>query len=499
MTDAPVLTATGLTKRYGSVDVVADMGMSLMPGTIHGLMGENGAGKSTVIKMLSGAVTPSGGAMILRGETYAPATVHEAQNAGVVALPQELLLVGALPVADNIFLGTRHETSGSLIHRQRQRRRAEAVLAELGQRLPMTVPVSELSPVQQTMVAVARALAREARVLILDEPTAALTDQEIEQFFAVLAGLKATGVAILYVSHRMNEIFALTDVITVMRNGHHVWTRPTFEVDEPTVVATMIGRTHETRSRPKLPAGAEASLVVESLTGNRLRDVSFTAEAGRVLGVAGLAGSGRSELLRTLAGAQRARTGTITFEGTELSGASIRTRMRRGVALVPEERRSQALVLADSIEDNIALANLDQVSSGGVVSRRRVSALARTTMDDLAIRAASIRQPVEQLSGGNQQKVVLGKYLRRQPRLLLLDEPTRGIDVGTKQEIHDLIGDLADAGVTVLVVSSEITELLSVCDEILVLREGRVSARIPAAGATEQQVLTHCYRKPEES
>lgn len=498
MTGEPVLRATGLAKDYGPVRVVADMDLTLHRASIHALMGENGAGKSTVIKMLSGAAKSTEGTMTLGQQPYTPASVHEAQQAGVVALPQEIVLVPSLTVADNVFLGLAAHSRAGVLQRGEQRRIASEVLDRLGQRLPMSVPVGELSPVQQTMVALARALVRQARVLILDEPTAALTDAEIEQLFEVLRGLRDAGTSILYVSHRMEEVFALSDTVTVMRNGSLVWTKPIGELDQPAVVAAMIGRESQPHELTRRNRDTHVVLEVERLSGRRLTDVSFSVTRGMVLGVAGLAGSGRSELLRTLAGAQRARHGNIRFEGVDLTHASIREHMRHGVALVPEERRKQALMLGNSIAENIALANLSRVSRAAVVNNRLVRTVAEQAMSALRIRATSITQVVGELSGGNQQKVVLGKYLEGEPRLLLLDEPTRGIDVGTKEEIHALVDRLAGDGMTVVVVSSEIPELLRMSDEIVVLREGRVTARLIATEADEETILTHCYRMPEE-
>ncbi|MDZ8274804.1 sugar ABC transporter ATP-binding protein [Microbacterium aquimaris] len=492
-----VLSTRGLSKDYGPVRVVADISLDFRAGSIHALLGENGAGKSTLIKMLSGATLPSEGAVLVDDAVRTFRSVRDGQAHGVVALPQELTLVPTLGAAENIFLGTRRAGSRVVIDRRRLDRDARAHLAELGQDVPMDVPVGELSAVQQTMIALARALARNARVLILDEPTAALTDTETEQLFTVLRALRDAGTSILYVSHRLEEVFALADTATVMRNGRHVWTKPIEQTDTDDVVAAMIGRTQEQLYPHRATHAGELVLEVSGVHGYTVRGVSMSARAGRVLGIAGLAGAGRSELLKIIAGAEAAQGGTITLDGRDLTRASLSAVMDAGVVLVPEERRSEGLVMTHSIQTNIALANLRSLSTVGVMSAARERSTAERRKTDLQIKATSVRQAVDELSGGNQQKVVLAKYLERSPRVLLLDEPTRGIDIGTKAEIYHLVRGLADDGVAVIVVSSEIPELLGIADEIAVLHEGHLTGFVGADEATEESILHLCYRKPE--
>lgn len=494
-TPPPVLSTRGLSKDYGPIRVVSDITLAFHAGSIHALLGENGAGKSTLIKMLSGQVTPSEGQVLVDGEARHLRSVRDGQELGIIALPQELTLVPTLGAAENIFLGIRRAGSRGLVDRRALDAAAATELERLGQRIPLNVPVGELSAVQQTMIALARALARDARVLILDEPTAALTDTETEQLFAVLRTLRDAGTAIIYVSHRLEEVFALADTATVMRNGQHVWTKPISETDTDDVVSAMIGRAHGQVYPPRSEAEGDVVLEVERLEGYTLRGVSLTARSGRVLGIAGLAGSGRSELLKIIAGAQRARGGSVRLAGRDVTRHSLGRAMDDGIAFVPEERRSEGLVMTDSVQSNIALANLRAFSKLGVMRARTERAAAQRHAEQLRIKATSIRQPVEELSGGNQQKVVLAKYLEREPRVLLLDEPTRGIDIGTKAEIYQLIRRLADAGVAVIVVSSEIPELIGIADEIAVLHEGRCTGIVAAADATEESILHLCYRK----
>lgn len=509
----PVSTADSLTtdrvcRDYGPVRVLSDVSLSLRSGSIHALLGENGAGKSTLIKVLAGVIEPSAGDILLGGERRRFRGVRDAQAAGVVALPQELALVPTLGVAENIFLGMPEHGRGGLVRRKSLDVAARSELAKLGQQLPLDVPVGELSAVQQTMVALARALARDASFLILDEPTAALTDTESEQLFEVLRRLRDSGTAILYVSHRLDEVFALADTATVLRGGAHVWTRPIDEVTLDDVVTAMIGREHGQVYPARAGDEAELAPVVlrtSNLTGRTLDGVSLEARAGRVLGIAGLAGSGRSELLRLIAGAERPARGSIELAPAASDGRttprdvtrmSLKNRMDAGIALVPEERRSQGLVMNATILQNIALANRRELSTLGVASPRRERAAAELGRQELAIATTSVQQPVAELSGGNQQKVVLAKMLARAPRVLLLDEPTRGIDIGTKSEIYQLIRTLAGRGVAVIVVSSELPELIGIADEITILSDGHLVDTTPAATLTEASLLHLCTRTP---
>lgn len=495
--DSAVLSTSALSKDYGPVRVVSDISLNFKSGSIHALLGENGAGKSTLIKMLAGVIAPSAGHVEIDGAAQQFRTVRDAQDLGIVALPQELTLVPTLAAAENIYLGMPRPGVPGLTNRRQLDRDAQAQLSRLGQELPLDVPVGELSAVQQTMVALARAIARNARVLILDEPTAALTDTETEQLFAVLRALRDEGTAIVYVSHRLEEVFALADTATVMRNGRHVWTKPIANTDTNDVVAAMIGREHGQVFPDRATTDGIPMLSVNDISGFRLRNVSIEARAGRVLGIAGLAGSGRSELLKIIAGAERAHGGSIKLDGADVTRLSIAASMDAGIAYVPEERRSQGLVMTDSIQSNIALANLRTLSVAGVALRSRETATAQRRLADLQIKATSVKQPVDELSGGNQQKVVLAKYLEREPKVLLLDEPTRGIDIGTKSEIYQLIRRLTNDGVAVIIVSSEIPELLGIADEIAVLHEGHLTGLVTADESSDESILHLCYRKPE--
>jgi ABC-type sugar transport system ATPase subunit len=473
--------------------------VSVRPGEIHALLGENGAGKSTLIKILTGIYAPDAGTLHRGGEEIEFANVRVAKRAGIVALYQELSIIPSISVAENILLGEQIPSTAGVVQWRALRRRAKEQLDRIHQRIPLGKLAGELSPVQQTMVAFARALATDARVLILDEPTASLTDTEIRELFSVLRRLRDEGVAIVYVSHRLEEVFELCDRLTIMRNGETIITKDVADSHIDEVISKMVGRAagdlYPDRGGT---ATAEVAIAVEGLDGRRVKDVSFVAHRGEVLGIGGLAGAGRSELLRILAGAQKHTAGTITVGGKKLRHSpGVGRALDAGIALVPEERRSQGVILGTTIRDNIALANIPAVSSMGLVSGARISDIVRKGMSDLQIKASSQRQAVGELSGGNQQKVVLAKMLARAPKVLLMDEPTRGIDVGTKAEIYRLIRALVAGGTTVIAVSSELPELIGMCDRILIMHEGRIAGSFDAAEADEEVLLSHCYGKAE--
>lgn len=490
---SPILEVRGITKHFDGVQALRGIDLEVRPGEIHALLGENGAGKSTLIKIITGLYQQDQGEVLVAGEAVDFANVRAAHRTGVVALYQELSIVPTISVAENIMLGEGTHATLGFVRWKELRAHAQALLDRLGQKINLRRLAGGLSPVQQTMVAVARALSIDAKVLILDEPTAALTDTEIEGLFAVLRSLRAEGVAIVYISHRLEEVFALCDRLTVMRNGRTIVTKNVSDSSIDDVISTMVGREQNELYPERGTGGGKVVLSVEGLSGRRVRDVSFQVRAGEVLGVGGLAGSGRSEMLRLLAGAQKNSAGIVQVDGVTVVGRGVGRALDAGIALVPEERRAQGVILSAPIADNIAIANLKSVSPGGIVSQRRIVQLAKRSLDELQIKASSVRQPVGQLSGGNQQKVVLAKMLARNPKVLLMDEPTRGIDVGTKAEIYRLIRELAAKGTAVIAVSSELPELIGLSDRILVMHEGRVSGEVEADGADDELILTYAY------
>jgi len=496
----PALQAVDIVKSFDGVHALRGVTLDVRPGEIHALLGENGAGKSTLIKVVTGLYAPDSGRIVRSGEDVEFASVRDARRAGVVALYQELSVVPTISVAENILLGEHMPTRVGIVDARALVKTAKAQLSRLRQDISTRKLGMDLSPVQQTMVSLARALAADARVLILDEPTASLTDTEIRDMFEVLRTLRAEGVAIVYVSHRLEEVFELCDRLTIMRNGQTIVTKDVADSTIDEVISTMVGRAPESLYPDRGTSTDEVVLEVKNLDGRRVSDVSFSVHAGEVLGIGGLAGSGRSELLRILAGAQRHRGGVIAVDGEELPRRlSVGTVLDAGVALVPEERRSQGVMLGASIQDNIALANIAWVSRVGVVSGGQIAKIAKRGMGDLQIKARSPRQPVGELSGGNQQKVVLAKMLARRPKVLLMDEPTRGIDVGTKAEIYRLIRELAATGTAVIAVSSELPELIGMSDRILIMHEGAVSGVVAAESADDELLLSYAYGRPERA
>lgn len=488
--------AENIFKHFDGVHALSGVNLAVKPGEIHALLGENGAGKSTLVKVITGIYSPDSGEIRRNGESVEFSGVRMANAAGIVALYQELSIIPSISVAENILLGEQTPSKGGLVQWSQLHKRAQEQLDRLNQKIPLKKLAGELSPVQQTMVAFARALATDARVLILDEPTASLTDTEIKDLFAVLRNLRDQGVAIIYVSHRLEEVFELCDRLTIMRNGETIITKNVSDSTMDEVISTMVGRDAGELYPERGTATSEVALTVTGINGRRVKDISFTAHKGEVLGIGGLAGSGRSELLRILAGAQKHSSGTITVGDLTLPGSpGVNRALDAGIALVPEERRSQGVILSASIRDNIALANIPAVSSMGIVSANKISSLADSGMKNLQIKARSQRQTVGQLSGGNQQKVVLAKMLARKPDVLLMDEPTRGIDVGTKAEIYRLIRELAAGGTTIIAVSSELPELIGMSDRIIIMHEGHVSGEVQADIATDELLLTYCYGK----
>ena len=493
-----MLEITGVRKRLGGRWVLDGVDLRCGAGELALVLGENGAGKSTLIKILTGVYSADAGAIRVQGEPVEFHNVRAAGKAGIVALYQELSIVPSLSVAENIMLGDELPNRGGIVRWDEVRRKAQEQLDVINEKIPLNKLGSELSPVQQTMVAFARALATDSRVFILDEPTASLTDTEISDLFRVLRSLRDRGVAIVYVSHRLEEVFELCDRLTIMRNGETITTKDVADSNVDEVISLMVGRKASELFPARGTATSDVAMVVENLVGRKVTDVSLTVNAGEVLGIGGLAGSGRSELLRILSGAQKHTSGTINVGGRELPHSpGVETALEAGIALVPEERRSQGVMLRASIQDNIAIANLASVSSSGVVYGNRVVDIAKRGIQDLQIKARSPHQHVGELSGGNQQKVVLAKMLAREPQVLLMDEPTRGIDVGTKAEIYRLIRRLAAGGTAIVVVSSELPELIGVSDRIMILHEGRVAGAVAAEDADEETLLSYCYGKSE--
>ncbi len=497
---APLLEAVGVGKRFGGIVALADVRFDLRPGEVHALMGENGAGKSTLMKILSGVHGDYEGEIRLSGKPVRFANVRQAEAAGIAIIHQELNLVPELSVADNIFLGREPLIAGLVVDRRTSREAARALLSRLGIDLDPDARVGGLRVGEQQLVEIAKALSLDARILIMDEPTSALSLAECERLFRIVRQLTASGVAIVYISHRIDEVMQLADRVTVFRDGRHVLTKPIGELDQDRIIAAMVGRALLEADRTDEAADGGLLMSVKNLTlakphrrGMRevLHGVSFDLHAGEILGIGGLLGSGRTEILESLFGSSGGRAGgEVRIGGRTVSVRSPREARRLGLALVTEDRKTQGLHLGASITDNIALPLVSRLSRLGVRSFAGEARLARDAVKSLGIRCSGIEQAAGTLSGGNQQKVVIGKWLATRPQILLLDEPTRGIDVGAKREIYDLIFKLArQDGLGIVVVSSELPELLLLSDRILVMAEGHQRGILVRADATEERIM----------
>jgi ribose transport system ATP-binding protein len=491
--DTAILEMHGIVKTFPGVRALDGVDLDVRPGEVHCLLGQNGAGKSTLIKVLSGSYRPDEGEIRWQGQPVTLATPMAAMRIGVATIYQELDLVDGLTVAENVYLG--HEVSrAGFSQRAEARRLTGAVLERLGhQEVSPDREVGRLSAAGKQIVSMARALSHDARLIVMDEPSAVLDQEEVGNLFRVMRELTAQGVAVIYISHRLEEIREVGDRVTVLKDGRTVATGlPARETPTSELIRLMTGRSIEYvfPERPGVPADAQPVLEVSGLSRSReFADVAFTVRAGEIVGLAGLVGSGRSEILETVYGARRASHGSVTVDGKRVRNGSVQSAVRAGIGLAPEERKSQGLLLHESVARNISVSSLARFARGGFVNRGAEQEAAREQAEALDIRPPGVERPVRNLSGGNQQKVVLGRWLLRGCRVLLLDEPTRGVDVGARSEIYALVRRLSDKGVAVVVVSSEVEEVLGLADRVLVISEGRVVHEGPSAEIDEHRVL----------
>jgi ribose transport system ATP-binding protein len=492
-TARPILSMAGIVKEFPGVRALDGVDLEVVPGEVHCLLGQNGAGKSTLIKVLAGAHQPDEGTITWQGEQVRLSTPMAAMRLGIATIYQELDLVDGLSVAENIFLGHEQSAAG-FTRRGQQNAEARRLLGRLGHaEIPATREVGRLSAAGKQIVSMARALSHDARLIVMDEPSAVLAHDEVDNLFRVIRDLTAAGVAVVYISHRLEEIRTVGDRVTVLKDGRTVATGlPARTTPTRDVVSLMTGRTIEYAfpPRPETTVEGDELLRVENLAlAGSFRDVSFRVRAGEIVGLAGLVGAGRSEVLETVYGARRRTSGTVTLDGKNLPAGNVSAAVRAGLGLAPEERKSQALLLGEPLVRNISLASLPRFARFGWVNRSRELTEARAVTESLEVRPPDPTRLARTLSGGNQQKVVLGRWLLGGCRLLLLDEPTRGVDVGARSEIYGLIRRLADSGVGVLLVSSEVPEVLGLADRVLVMREGAVIHEASAVELNEHRVL----------
>ncbi|MDR1852075.1 MAG: sugar ABC transporter ATP-binding protein [Propionibacteriaceae bacterium] len=486
-----LLEAINVSKRFGATRALSKVSFDVRAGEIHALTGENGAGKSTLMKIISGNYSPDKGEIRVRGQEVSFSNPSQASAAGIAIIHQELNTIPEMTVAENLALGA-EPTKGIVLDRKSMIRSAKEKLALVGADIDPTKPIGRLSVGMQQMIEIARAISEQASVLVLDEPTAALSQSESRTLFELLYKMRDSGMGLIYISHRMEEIWELADRVTVFRDGQLVGTREKSEADPADIVHMMVGReVHDLYARSERRAG-EVRLSVDGLAGEPgVGPVSFDVKAGEVVTLVGLVGAGRTEIVRLLYGADKPSAGSASLDGEPLKAIRPKQAIDSGVGLLPESRKDQALFLLMSVTDNVSISTLSRWSKLGVIALRAVRKAMSGITKSLSLRAASDDIEVRSLSGGNQQKVVLARLLAQNPRLLLLDEPTRGVDIGAKSEIYKIINDIAKTGAAILIVSSDLPEALGISDRLLVMRGGRIAAELDATNTTEEEVMEY--------
>jgi len=486
----PILSVQHLSKRFPGVQALHDVSLTIRRGEVHIVMGENGAGKSTLMKILAGIYLPDEGQITFEGKTVRIENPQKAQQLGINLINQELNIAGNLTVAENIFMGSELKKFG-LIDRTSMAKKSEEVIKLLGAPLDPLMQAGRLSIAEQQQVEIARALIHNSKVLIMDEPTAALSELEADRLFELIRSLKEKGIAIIYISHRLAEVAIIADQVSVLRDGEYMGTLDKEHIDNAEIVRMMVGRSlqdfykHEVATEKR-----ENYLVVSHMSDDdKVKDISFTAASGEILALAGLVGSGRTELARLIFGADRRKSGTLYLDGKELDITSPKDAIRHGIAYVPEDRKLLGLFLEMTSHENIAMNIIGQNATAGIISSKKDSEAVKKSIESLNIRLVSAKSKALSLSGGNQQKLLLARWLQIKPKVLILDEPTRGVDVGAKSEIYRLIGEVAMEGVAVIFISSELPEVVGLAQRVLVLREGRIVAELKTKAEITQEVI----------
>ena len=480
-----------ISKAFSGNQVLKNVQFEITKGEIHALMGENGAGKSTLMKILTGIYSRDTGEIRVNGNPVVFKNPKEAEQAGIAVIHQELNILPDLTVCENLFLG-REKTYGKtgFLKTSQMKKEAKAALKELGLDMDVDTPASQLSVGKQQIIEIAKALSTNAEVIIMDEPTAALTDREITTLFEMIGKLKTKGVSFVYISHRMEEIFAICDRITILRDGSYISTERISETSFERVVQLMVGRELGERFPERNAVIGKEKLVVSGLSRKgHFEDISFTVHAGEVVGFAGLMGAGRTEVVQTLFGYCHHNAGTIKLDGKNITIRNPREAIRHGIGFVSEDRKSEGLITDFTVAENMSLPNLGRLSSSGIMRKEKEDSLVADMIERLHIRTSGGSQQVKSLSGGNQQKVVIAKWLGIDPQVLILDEPTRGVDVGAKKEIYSIMNSLAERGVAIILVSSELPEIIGLADRVLVLHEGKLKANIEKQDMTQERIM----------
>lgn len=486
-----ILTLKNITKEFPGVKALDDVTINIERGTIHGLVGENGAGKSTLIKILAGIYQPNKGEIILDGKPCRFNSPIEARRAGISVVHQEIKLAEPLSVAENMFLGNVQLKNG-LVDWKGMRRRAREIVEDLGMDIDINAQVSSLTVAKKQIVEIMHAINNNSRILIMDEPSAVLTDRELEVMFRIVKQLRDEGITIIYISHRLDEIFGLCSNVSVLRDGRHIDTIPVASVDRQGLINMMVGREMGQEYPKEVGNVGGTILEVKNLSRGILQDISFEVKSGEVFGISGLVGAGRTELARAILGIDKPESGEVYVRGKKVHYRTFADAIRDGLGLIPEDRKLQGLVQIMSVKRNTTLVNMKRVLRAGVISSSLEETLSKEYADKLHVVTPSMETEVQYLSGGNQQKVVIAKWLFQNSEILFLDEPTRGIDVGAKAEIYRLINRMAKEGKTIIMISSEMPELLGMCDRIMVMHEGHKMGELNAAEATQAKIMALC-------
>ncbi|MGC0913938.1 sugar ABC transporter ATP-binding protein [Pantoea sp. XAF26B01_ASV70] len=490
----------GISKSYGNAAALQDVDFSVRPGEVHALIGENGAGKSTLLNILSGVRGADSGEISVNGNRVQIRSPLSARQAGIAMIHQELQHVPELSVAQNMFLGRPLTRAGGWwVDKKAQLARATLILKTLDPTIDPDTLIRNLKVSQQQIVEIARALLDDAKIIAMDEPTSSLTPREFDRLAELIGDLKSTGVSLIYVSHKMNEIFRVCDRATIMRDGKQVGVVNISDEDEESIVAKMVGRKIDKLDHQAFVTDREVLRVEDLTRGNEVVAANFSVRAGEVLGIAGLVGAGRTELLKLIAGIDRRTRGTVSVNGAAVKNHNVRAAIKAGIGLVPEDRKKEGIIKERAVKMNMALPSMHRFTSAGLMNQARLDREALRVMGDLKLRPLDIEKTIGTLSGGNQQKVIIGRWVAADANVFLFDEPTRGIDIGAKSEIYHLIEKLAQAGKAIVVVSSEMTEIMRISDRVLVMREGRITKELTGSAITEENIARYAIKDIDQT